>query len=209
MAILGTKKFWKAAQGEASTQQSSQILKNSGYINIQLHSVNYMSVGNFWQSTFGGSDKIALATNVKYQTGVDSIEATAIQDVREVKVNRNYNLGLQRNIVVKIPANSDAIAIEVRMTSVKNDALQAKFDMLNKPEYQSALQLAPTVVGQVITVTSLVKKLFSDSDPHSQLEASYAGIISIQSENFPISNGKLAKGFLIMISTNDGAQFET
>ncbi len=207
MAILGTKKFWKPAQGDTSTQQNNQILKNAGYINIQLYCVNYMSVGNFWQNTFGGSDKIALATNLKYQSGVDSIEATSVQDVREVKTNKIYNLGLQRNIAVKIPANADAMTIDVRMTAVKDDLLQAKFDMLNKPEYQAALQLAPTVVGQVLTVTSLVKKLFTDSDPHSQLEASYAGIISSQPEGNPVSNGKLTRGLLIMISTNDGDQF--
>lgn len=68
MAILGTKKFWKPAQGAGATQMDNQILKNSGYINIQLHCVNYMSIGNFWQKTFGGKDSIALATTLKYQT---------------------------------------------------------------------------------------------------------------------------------------------
>lgn len=207
MPILGTKKFWKPSVGSSATQKENQILKNSGYLNLQITSVNYMSKGNFWQNTFGGKDKIALATNLKYQTGVETIEATSVQDVREVKVNKNYNLGLNRNIAVKIPLNADAISIDVKMTAVKNDLLEAKFDMLNKTEYQSALQLAPTVVGQVITVTSLVKKLFSDSNPATQMEASYAGIISAQSEENPVDNGKLTKGLLILISTNDGNNF--
>jgi len=204
MAILGTKKFWKPAPGATSTQKENQILKNAGYINIQLHSVNYMSVGNFWQNTFGGSDNIALATSLKYQSGTESIEATSVQDLREVEANKIINFGLQRNIAVKIPANADALSLEVKMTAVKDDSLQTKFDMLNKSEYQAALQLAPTVVGQVLTITSLVKKLFTDSDPHSQLDAGYAGIISLQPEDNPVSNGKLTKGMLIMISTNDG-----
>jgi hypothetical protein len=207
MAVIGTKKFWKPSLGASATQKENQILKNAGYINLQLRTVNYMSVGDFWQTTFGGKDIIALATTLKYQSGVDSIEATSVQDIREVKVDENYNLGLQRNIAIKIPANADAIAIEVKMTAVKNDSIQAKFDMLNQPEYQSALQLAPTVVGQVLTITSLVKKLFTDSDPYAQLEASYAGIISSQQEDNPVSNGKLTRGLLIMISTNDGDPF--
>ena len=177
MAILGTKKFWKPAPGATSTQKENQILKNAGYINIQLHSVNYMSVGNFWQNTFGGDDNIALATSLKYQSGTETIEATSVQDVREVEANKVINFGLQRNIAVKIPANADALSLEVKMTAVKDDSLQTKFDMLNKSEYQAALQLAPTVVGQVLTITSLVKKLFTDSDPHSQLDAGYAGIM--------------------------------
>lgn len=207
MAILGTKKFWKPAPGSASTQKENQILKNAGYINIQLHSVNYMSVGNFWQDIFGGNDNVALATNLKYQSGTESIEASSIQDVREVKANRNYNFGLQRNIAVKIPSNADALSLEVKMTAVKDDLLQTKFDMLNKSEYQAALQLAPAVVGQVLTITSLVKKLFTDSDPQSQLEASYAGIVSAQADDDPVSSGKLTKGILVMISTNEGDQF--
>jgi hypothetical protein len=207
MSIIGTKKFWKPAQGAGTTQKENQILKNTGYINLQLYCVNYMSIGNFWQKTFGGKDNIALATNLKYQTGVESIEATSVQDVRVVKTNKNYNLGLQRNIAVKIPASADAITIDVKMTAIKDDKLQAKFDMLNKPEYQAALELAPTVVGQVITITSLVKKLFSDSDPQAQLEASYASIISNEQESNPVNNGKLTKGYLIMISTNEGDPF--
>lgn len=208
MTVLGTKKFWRPSVGASSSQKENQILKNEGYINLQLQTVNYMSVGNFWQTTFGGKDKIALATTLKYQIGIDSIEATSVQDVREVKVNKNYNLGLQRNIAVKIPAGADAISIEVKMTAVKSDNLQAKFDMLNQNEYQAALELAPTVVGKVLTITSLAKKLFTDSDPYAQLEASYAGIISSQREDNPVSNGKLTQGLLIMVSTNDGDKFE-
>lgn len=207
MAILGTKKFWKPSVGASATQKENQILKNKGYINIQLRTVNYMSTGNFWQKTFGGKDKIALTTTLKYQSGVESIEATSVQDAREVKVSKNYNLGLQRNIAVKIPANADALSIEASMTAMKNDALQTKFDMLNKADYQAALQLAPVVVGQVLTITSLVKNLFTDSDPAAQLEATYAGIISSQAEDNPVSNGKLTSGLLIMISTNEGQQF--
>ncbi|NCA86189.1 MAG: hypothetical protein EOM83_11550 [Clostridia bacterium] len=207
MAVLGTKMFWKAAPGASASQKENQILKNSGYINLQLLSVNYMSSGNFWQNIFGGSDKIALATSLKYQTGTDSIEATVVQDVRQVPSNRNYNLGLQRNVAVKIPANADAISVEVKITAVKNDQLQARFDMLNEPEYQTALQLAPTIVGQIITVTSLVKKLFTQAGPTAQLEASYAGIISLQAQDHPVAKGKLTRGLLIIISTNEGDTF--
>jgi|GEM_PF-1335875 len=207
MSTLGTKKFWKPAPGASISQKENQILKNSGYINIQLLTVNYMSKGNFWQRTFGGKDKIAMATTLKFETGVESIEATSVQDQRLVKADNNKILGLHRNIAIKIPAIADAIAMEVRITAVKDDALQAKFDMLNKPEYQSALQLAPLVVGQVLTVTSLVKKLFSDSDPKTQLDATFAGIISLKPEDNPVQNGKLTKGLLIIISTDEGEPF--
>ncbi|MGY0041033.1 hypothetical protein [Pedobacter sp. NJ-S-72] len=207
MPILGTKKFWLPAAGMSTTQKENQVLKNAGYINLQLYTVNYMSKGNFWQDTFGGKDRIAVATSIKYQKRDELIESAAVQDMRVIKVNQNYNLGIQRNLAVKIPANADSIALEVKITAVKDDQLQAKFDMLNQAEYQSALQLAPGIVGQVFTVTSLVKKLFADAQPEAQLEASYAGIISLQAEENPVSAGKLTKGMLVMISTNDGDDF--
>ncbi len=207
MTILGTKKFWMPSPGSTCSQGQDQILKNSGYINIQLFSVNYKSNGNFWQNIFGGSDNIALSTNIKYQTTTENIEATSIQDVRKVDANKTCNLGLQRNITIKVPANADALELTVKITAVKDDKLQAKFDMLNGPEFQAALQLAPTVVGQVLTITSLAKKLFTESDPDTQLEATYAGIISSQKDISPVRNGKLTRGYLLLISTNDGSPF--
>ncbi len=206
MAVLGTQKIWIRSTDSSGNESESQVIKNNGYISIQLHSVNYMSKGNFWQNVFGGNDKIALAVNIKYQSGTESIEATTIQDVREVKVNQNYNLGIQKNVAVKIPAVADALSLNIKMQALKNDILQSKFEMLNKTEYQSALQLAPTVVGQVLTVASLVKNLFTDSDQQTQLEASYAGIISATRDTSPVKSGKLVCGFLAVVSTNDGDQ---
>jgi hypothetical protein len=208
MSVLGVKTFWRPLVNTSSAEKDNQVIKNMAYINLQILSVNYMSIGSFWQNTFGGNDNIALATTLKYQSGGTIVEATAVQDNRKVKAGINNNLALKRNIGVKIPANADALTFEVKMTVVKDDLLHAKFDMLNKPEYQSALQLAPTIVGQIFTVTSLVKKLFTDTDPNMQLEASYATIISSQAEDSPVSNGKLTKGLIILIATNDGEPFD-
>jgi len=207
MTVIGTKKFWKPEPGAASNQRENQILKNSGYFNIQLFAFNYMSKGDVWQNIFGGKNSIALSTTLKFDLGITSIEAATIQDVRKVPTGSNYNQGLQRNIAVKVPANADAISLEVKITEVKTDNLQTKFDMLNKPEFQTGLQLAPIIVGQLITVTSLVKKIFITSEPNGQLEASFAGIISNEPEDLPVQNGKLTKGILIIIATNDGADF--
>jgi len=96
----------------------------------------------------------------------------------------------------------------VKFTALKQDVLQAKFEMLNQPEYRKGLELAPTVVGQVLTITSLVKNLFTETDPKTQLEATYAAIISAVSEDNPVTNGKLTQGLLIMISTDEGDKFE-
>lgn len=210
MPSLGTKQFWIPSAGASATQRDNQILKNAGYINIQLFCVNYMATGNFFQHIFGGSDKVVLATNLKFESGVSSIEASSVQDMRKVRVHddASHSLGLQRNIAVKIPSSANAIAMDVKLTAVKDDQLEAKFDMLNKPEYQAALQLAPMIVGQVLTITSLVKKLFTDTDPQLQLQASFAGIISSQAEDNPVKNGKLTTGKLVMISTDEGESFD-
>ena len=208
MAILGTKKFWRAVNGNTLNQKENQILKNAGYISIQLRTVNYMSKGSFWQGIFGGRDKIALTTSIKYLNAGRSVEASTVQDVREVKVNANYNFGIQRDLAIKIPANADSLAIEVRMIAVKKDLLQTKFELFNQPDYQSALQLAPKIVGGVLTITSLIKRLFSETDPKVVLEAGFAGIISLEAEEQPVRNGKLAKGQLIMVSTDEGKRYD-
>lgn len=206
MPVLGTKQFWMPSQGSTKDEKTSQILKNSGYISIQLYSVNYQPEATFWQKTFGGADVITLSSNLKYQSGVSNIEAASVQDVRKVKARKSTNLALQRNIAVKIPATADALSLDVAMTAIKNDTLQAKFEMMNKPEFQSAFQLAPLVVGQVITITSLVKQLLSNTGKQEQLEASYAGIIGLQPETNPVSQGRLTAGYLLLINDPfDGA----
>jgi len=205
--IMGTKSFWMSSSNNDVCQKEEQVLKNAGYINIQLYSAHYKASGNFWQQHFGGSDKIVLSTSVKYQTSTENIEAIAIQDIKVVDINQTHDLGLQRNIAIKIPAHADALELATRITAVKNDKLQEKFQMLNSPEFQTALQLTPTIIGQVLTITTLAKKLFTETGPGSQLEATYAGIISSQHEEKPVENGKLTPGYLILISSDEGQSF--
>jgi len=66
MHILGAEKFYKPHDSSLS-DKDNQILKNSGYISILLHSVLYNSKGNLWQEIFGGVDTIALATSTIYK----------------------------------------------------------------------------------------------------------------------------------------------
>ena len=204
---MSTKTYWINSLEEITSQRNGQILKNTGYINIQLRSVYYKSKGNIWQNTFGGSDKVVLSTNVKYQNSGFNVESSSIQDIRHVKVNRECHWGLQRNIAIKIPAHADALEFEVQITGIKKDKLEEAFNMLNSPEYQAALELAPQVVGQVITVTSLIKKLFTESEMKDHLKATYAGIISSENETNPVGTGRLTQGFLILIYVDDDPNF--
>lgn len=210
MAIMGTKKYWINSPGKDTSQKDEQILKNSGYINIQLRSFYYNSKGNNWQRFFGGSDKVVLSTNIKYQYSGRNIESSTIQDIREVHVRKKeqtFDFALQRNIAIRIPAHADALEFKVQITGRKKDRLEEAFNMLNSSEFQTALEMAPQVVGQVITVTSLIKKLFTESELKDQLEATYAGIISSENETNPVGNGKLTQGFLILISLDDDPSF--
>jgi len=208
MENLGIKTFWKNADGITSNQKDNQILKNDCYINIKLHCANYISHGTWWQRTFGGYDSIALITSLNYKAGDDLIEAITVQNRKKVKIEQSNNLAINKIIGEKIPSTADSLSMDVKMIALKNDKLQDKFDMLNKSEYQTALQLTPKSVGQIITITSLIKNLLTDSGPQYQIEASFAGIISSQKENEPISNGKLTKGVLIFIATDPNYPFE-
>jgi hypothetical protein len=64
-----------------------------------------------------GKDNIVLATTLKYQSGLESIECS-VQDAREAKWIKKLQL-LQRNIAIKNFWNADAIAIEAKMTAAK------------------------------------------------------------------------------------------
>jgi hypothetical protein len=203
MPNLGIKTFWKNVTGSPSDQGPNQILKNECYINIKLQCVNYKSEGTWWQKRFGGTDNIVLTTTLNYKAGPETIEATSVQNRKKIKINQSSNLAVNKIIGEKIPSTADSIALEVKMSALKNDKLQERFDMLNKTEYQTALQLAPKALGQVLTITSLVKNLLTDSDLQPQIEASYAGIISSGRETEPIVNGNLTRGMLIFIATDE------
>lgn len=202
MANLGTRKFYKSFQGK-DEQEKNQVLKNSGYISIVLHSVFYNSKGNFWQKIFGGSDKIALTSSIVYQNGDKTIEAKAIQDKREVKAKRNHFMGLSRLVALKVPTNADGLELKVGLTAIKKDNLENAIDLMNSKEFQSPLQLSATPIGSILSVTSVVKKIFTGIAQNNHLEATFAGIVSKDKVNDPIQKERLCAGYLIMIANND------
>lgn len=200
MSSLGTRKFYKAFDGSTNSEDE-QILKNSGYISIVLHSVFYNSKGNFWQSIFGGIDKIALTSSITYHSSSKTIEAKVIQDKREVNSNKAHFLGLSRPIALKIPANCDGLELKVGMSAVKSDNFENGIDLMNSEEFQEPLQLSS--IGQILSITKVVKKIFTGIENNSELEATFAGIVSKKKTSNPILKDRLSKGYLIMISNND------
>jgi hypothetical protein len=205
--LLGSKKIWQSFNN--LSEKDNQILRNSGYITIMLVSVTYASENNFLQKILSGTDKVALSTSVIYGVGTDAIESTAVQDITEVRSGKTYLLGKERILAEKIPANANSLSINIKLTAVKDDLLKAKFEMLNKPEYQSGLKLLPGVVGQVLTITSLVRGLFSDSSDQPYLEGNFAGTIAQDSNDQPVSKGELTQGLLFMINSDNNNNFAT
>lgn len=201
MATLGTRKFYKNINNTSAAK--NQILKNSGYISIVLHSAFYHSKGNFWQTLFGGRDKIALSSTVTYKSSGRTIEAKSIVDKREVKANRNHELGLSRLLALKVPATADGIEMKVELTAVKDDNFENGLNLMNSPEFQKPLQLASVPVGEILSITNVVKKIFTGVKNPSILEATFAGIISQDKVDQPIQKERLTAGYLIMIANND------
>lgn len=200
MATLGTKKFWKPSIGGSAPQQ---ILKMSGYINVLLQAVHYFSKGNSWQTIFGGSDKITLTSRIVYRYGSSTIECAAIQDVTTVDSNSVQALGTGRNVALKVPADADGLELRVDISAVEEDNFETALSLLNSPEYQKPLEVAPQVVGEIFTITSMVKRLFADVNPSRRLEVSYPGIISEGMIANPVESNRLVTGHLILISNQD------
>lgn len=202
MANLGTRKFYKSFSGNSNAEKN-QIIKNSGYISIALHSVFYHSKGNFWQSTFGGIDKTILSSSITYQSANKKIEAKAIQDSRTLKGGRNHFLAISRLVALKVPASADGIELKVELSALKKDNLGNAIDLMNSEEFQVPLQLSAVPIGQILAVTNVVKKIFTGIKSKEQLEATFAGIISESAISNPIDKERLCTGYLIMISNND------
>ncbi len=201
MANLGTKKFYKSFNSK--TEEKNQILKNSGYVSIVLHSAFYKSKGNFWQRAFGGNDKIALTSTITYKSTERSIEAKSIVDKRKVKADRNHQLGLSRLVALKVPAIADGLEMKVEMTAIRDDNFENGMDLMNSEEFQKPLQTASLPVGQILAVTSVVKKIFTGVENPSILEATFAGIISKDKVQEPVTKERLTAGYIIIIANND------
>jgi hypothetical protein len=199
---IGTRRFWKPLPG-ITKPEDEQILKLQGYINIVLQAVHYRADGNFWQNIFGGSDRITLTSYLTYQSGNDSISTAAIQDVRKVKVDASHYLAIGRSVALKVPASADGLELRVEISAIEDDNLEAALTLLNSDEYRGPLQLAPPVVGQILAISSLVKKLFSHAGVKKRLEATYPAIISQEKTPQPIENNRLMKGHLILVYEAD------
>lgn len=201
METLGTKKFYQPFNTELA--EKNQILKNSGYVSIVLHSAYYKSQGNFWQRVFGGNDKIVLTSSITYKSTHRSVEAKSIVDKRKVKTDRNHQLGLSRQLALQVPAIADGLEMKVEMTAIKDDNFENGLDLMNSKEFQQPLQMASIPVGQILAVTNVVKKIFTGVQNLSILEATFAGIISRDKVTDPVEKERLTAGYIIIIANND------
>jgi hypothetical protein len=200
--VKGTRVYWKSATS-AGDQAQKQILKNSAYISVVLAGVQYKADGNFWQKLFGGSDKITVSTQITWQSTGDPKVAAAIQDVRKIDVPSINPLAIGRNVVLKVPAVADGLEMQVKISAVSDDNLGKALQLLNGDDFKQPLQLAPVAVGQILTITNLVKKVLSDTDPSEVLTATYPAIISDTQTPDPLSNNRLVEGYIIVIVKQD------
>lgn len=201
VGIAGTRAYWKPSSTAGTGPV--QILKNSGYISVVLHAVQYKAAGTFWQKCFGGSDKITVSTQIIWQTAADTKVAAAIQDFRKVSVPSINPLVIGRNVVLKVPAVVDGVEMQVSITAIQDDNLGRTLQFLNSDEFKQPLQLAPVAVGQVLMISALVKKVLTGSDSSAVLTASYPGIISEEETSDPVAKSRLVEGYVILIVKQD------
>jgi hypothetical protein len=176
-----------------------EVRKNEVYLSIQLAAVQYKANANWWQKKLGGSDSVALTTAITYRSGNENIESVAVQHRSDLKTNSTSNLALNKMLVEKIPATADALSIEVKMSVMHTDRLKETFTLLQRPEYQPALELTPKIVGQVLTISSIVKQLLTEEKPTLLMFGSYAGILPATPSKDPLSAGHLSEGWLFFI----------
>lgn len=182
---------------------NNEVRKNEAYLTIQLVAAQYKASGTWWQKKLGGTDSLALTTCVTYRSGAERIEAMAVHQRNELKGNRISNLGMNKLLVEKIPASADALSIEIKMTVLQTDRLNEVLTILQRPEYQPALELTPKIVGQVVTLSALVKALLSDEKAALLMHGSYAGILPVTPSIDPSSAGQLTEGWLFFLAPGE------
>jgi len=186
--------------------KSSQILKGGGYATINLKGAHYRSDGNLWQQIFGGSDKVTLSTQITHTSAHSSVSSASIEETRQIGVGHPYYFGSNRAVALDLPTDCDAIGMSVAMSAVKNDNLSGALNILNSDELKGTLQLAPPAVSSALAVANVVKKLLTNTDPQSSLQAEYDGRVSVGASDNPIRDYCLAQGTIILIyreSDND------
>ncbi len=204
MPSVGTRTFWRPLDAAAGSQPEP-IVKNSGYLNVLLRGAYYWAPGSLWQRIFGGSDRISLVSTISYHAAIKTVEAVSVQDVRSVPAKKGSYLALGRTVAVRVPAGADAIELGVQLTAIESDNLDTALGLLNTNEARKALELAPPVVGAVVTITGLVKKAFSSIGAQPRLEATYPGIIGTGTTRTPLQENRLVAGYLIVIAVEDAA----
>lgn len=205
MAQLKTRTFYRAFD---QTDGVAQVLKNTGYVSIMLHSAFYNVPGNFWQKAFGGVNEVALTSSITYHNGNEKIEAKAIQDKRKVKPNKPIPVPIRRFVALKVPATADGMEMKITLVSVKNDNFDNALNLMNSKEFQIPLQIASVSIGQIISVTNVIKKIFTGVDPSDEIDATYAGILGETASEDPIQDEMLTAGHLIIIA-DEGDDFVT
>lgn len=202
---MATKRFFVPFPENDPDPMKNQILKNSGYFSITLFSVQYRAKGNFWQGLFGGKNDVALVSSVSYDTTEQSIVAKSIQDNRTIKVKKDDTIpfGISKPVALIVPTISDAVELSVTLTIVRKDNLGETLNMLNSDEFKKPLQLAPPAVGEILGITNMVKKLFTDTSPQDETKATYAGLIHMQPDLNPVDKQCLVSGYVIAISNDD------
>lgn len=194
---FGTRIYFLANTG--TDPKASQILKGTGYVTINLKGAHYRSSGTLWERIFGGTDKVALSTQVSHSSSSSSISGASIEEVREIKSGQPYYFGSNRTIALVLPTDCDAINMSVAISAVHNDNLGAALDILNSGELKGTLELAPPFLSAALTIANIVKKLLSTTDPQRSLQGEYDGRLSIAASDNPIRDFCLAQGTIILI----------
>jgi hypothetical protein len=180
--------------------KSSQVLKGSGYVTINLKGAHYRSDGNLWQQIFGGSDKVTLSTQMSHVSQSNgTVSSSSIEDMREISVGKPYYFGSNRAVALDLPTDCDEISMAVTMSAVKSDNLSGALDILNSGELKGTLQLAPPAVSGALAIANVVKKLLTNTDPQSSLQGEYDGRMSLSASDNPVRDYCLVQGTIILI----------
>ena len=205
MSVLGTQHVWKPkGSSKNQAEKDNQILKNKGYISINVEKVMYHGKPTIWQKATGGKDKVAITASLVYKTqGQDDVEAKVVLKAGEVDANTPSLLSQKRYIALNVPTHAEGLEITTAIHSIKSDNFERTVDLLNDETFQTRLELDPTNIGKVLTVAKLLHRILAADSEQVELQGTFGGEILSEPIDKPVLNNALTAGYLIMISNRD------
>ena len=189
--------FWIPLRSGVSRQEA-QILRNSQYVSIKLHSVYAYYRSGFLENikTLVITSKIALDRAGK------QVESVMLNKTLAKSSESGDFIGLNDHLAILSPATPAGIQIGIGFRGIGEDRFRKVFELLSGSELKTPLDLSDVTVSKVAGISSIIRKFlatpYTSANPRQMLDITQSLLLySDNSKEYPDA---LCEGYLIVVS---------